>query len=143
MVQKKILLIDDEKILADVMAKLLSRFGYNLTVTTSSTKALDILSRENFPLIITDLNMPEMDGTELCRRIRSFNSRSVIYALSGFVSDYDVEMFEEIGFDGHLCKPANARILREAIKGAFEKVESMDKQPLPVRGITEDAGRPH
>jgi CheY-like chemotaxis protein len=63
--------------------------------------------------------MPEIDGAELCRQIRSINLETVIYALSGYLKEFEPEQLQDIGFDGHLCKPVNSDVLKSAIEGAF------------------------
>jgi len=84
---------------------------------------LKILEDEEFPLIITDLSMPNMGGIELCKRIRKFNSESFIYAFSGYLAEFEFEKFEGFGFDGHLSKPIEIEVLKCAIEGAFEKID--------------------
>ncbi len=126
--QNKILLVDDERELSEMMARLLTTSGYRVKVAGGPGEALRILSEERFQLIITDLNMPGMNGTTLCRKIRQTDSESVIYALSSYMTDFDVERFEEIGFDGHLCKPTNSETLIEAIEGGLEKAARLRKR---------------
>ncbi|MBE9530751.1 MAG: response regulator, partial [Proteobacteria bacterium] len=73
--------------------------------------------------IITDLRLPDIDGIELCRRIRKRSSETVIYAFSGGVTEVESDQFEEMGFDGLLCKPVKYEVLERAIEGAFEKID--------------------
>lgn len=102
---------------------MLTRLGYDAEFAKNSNEALQILDNGEFPLIITDLKMPEMDGAELCRRIRKIKPESFIYAFSGYLVEFDVEKLEESGFDGHLNKPVDMQVLERAIEGAFDKIE--------------------
>jgi len=123
MIEKKILFVDDEESQRDIMQRVLTKFGYSVTLSSSSQEALEILKNEYFPLIITDLNMPGMDGTKLCKKIRANNSQSIIYALSGFIESYQAEKLETLGFDGYLRKPATSAIIKKAVDGAFDKLK--------------------
>ncbi len=119
---KKILFVDDEELQGKLMLKMLTRMGYDAKVAQNAKDALEILDNEVFPLIITDLSMPEMNGIELCKQIRKYNSESFIYAFSGYLAEFDTEKLEESGFDGHLSKPGETEFLKCAIEGAFEKI---------------------
>ena len=128
MVEKKILVIDDDYSQRDVMKRFIPKLGYEVTAADSAEAALQILEKEFFPLIITDLSMPEMDGLELCERIKSINKNIFIYALSGYIASFDEQRLDECGFDGYLSKPANSQTLKQAIEGAFEKIKQGLKQ---------------
>lgn len=123
MIEKKILFIDDEELQRDIMQRVLKKLGYVVTISSSSIEALTILKTEYFPLIITDLSMPGMDGTKLCKCIRTTNSDSIIYALSGFIESYQAERLESVGFDGYLRKPTTTATLKQAVDGAFERLQ--------------------
>lgn len=121
--KRKILFVDDEELQGKLMQRMLVRMGYDAEVAKNAKEALEILNNEEFPLIITDLRMPEMNGIELCKRIRKFNSESFIYAFSGYLAEFDFEKLEGFGFNGHLRKPIESEVLKCAIEGAFEKID--------------------
>ena len=123
MIEKKILFIDDEETQRDVMERVLKKMGYTVTLSADPVEALTVLRDQFFPLIITDLRMPGMDGTVLCKTIRETNRESIIYALSGFIETYETETLENIGFDGYLRKPVTLKMLKQAIEGAFDKLQ--------------------
>ncbi|RJP75918.1 MAG: response regulator [Desulfobacteraceae bacterium] len=125
MIEKKILFVDDEESQRDIMRRVLRKMGYSVTLSSGPVEALEILKKEYFPLIITDLSMPGMDGTKLCKRIRSKNQNSIIYALSGFIESYQAEKLEEVGFDGYLRKPATTATIKQAVDGAFDKLQRL------------------
>ncbi|MCD6184400.1 MAG: response regulator [Deltaproteobacteria bacterium] len=123
MEEKKILFIDDDESQREIVNDMIESFGYIVETADSPEKAIQMLEKDEYPLIITDLKMPGINGMELCKHIRTVNSESIIYALSGHVAEFEPELFEEIGFDGHLCKPVNIQVLRLAIDGAFERLD--------------------
>ena len=120
---QKILVVEDEKLQRDLLQTILTKLGYTAEFAEDAEKALKILENEYFPLVITDLCMPDMEGTELCKQIRKISPESVIYALSGYIAAFDPEKLDEIGFDGYLSKPAKIEVLNQTIKGAFEKID--------------------
>lgn len=109
------------------MLKILDKLGYTVQVAESAEAALKHLEKKQFPLIITDLKMPVIDGLELCQRIRKINSESIVYALSGWIATYQPDQLEAVGFDGYLSKPVDITVLKRAIEGAFDKL-SQDKK---------------
>jgi len=126
-VSKKILVVDDEKSLREIMKIKLVKLGYDPEFAENGKEALEILENEKFPLILTDLKMPGIDGTELCMRIKERNPETVIYAFSGVVTEDEFDQLEEMGFDGLLCKPVPFEVLERAIEGAFEKINERRK----------------
>ena len=120
---KKILVVDDEESIREIMEINLVKLGYIPELAKNAEEALELLDKEKFPLIITDLKMPEMDGIELCMRIRERTSETLVYAFSGGVTVFDSDQFEKMGFDGLLCKPVKFKVLERAIEGAFKKID--------------------
>ncbi len=121
--KKKILIVDDDNAYLNVLEKIFSKMEYEAEFAGSSKEALEILKKESFPLIITDLEMPGLDGVELCKQIKKIDSKSIVYALSGYITEYDTENLEKSGFDGYLSKPVKIEVLQQAIEGAFDKLE--------------------
>ena len=121
---KKILVVDDDEAIREVMKLGLVKLGYDPAFAENGKEALEILTKENFPVILMDIRMPGIDGIELCMRIKERNPETVIYAFSGGVTELDFDQLEEKGFDGLLCKPVSSEVLERAIKGAFEKINN-------------------
>jgi CheY-like chemotaxis protein len=119
---KRILFVDDEELLRDTIKEMLMMLGYDVELAGNAKEALEIARKEHFPLIITDLMMPEIDGTQLCKQIREINETAVIYAFSGYLTEVDSDQLKDVGFDGHLCKPAKIEVLKHAVEGAFDKI---------------------
>ncbi|MFO7559160.1 MAG: response regulator [Desulfobacterales bacterium] len=115
--------MDDEESQRDVMSRFLKKLGYDATISSNALEALELLKKEYFPLVITDLSMPGMDGSTLCKNIRLTNPNAIIYALSGFIESAEFETFESARFDGYLRKPVTSKVLKLAIEDAFEKLQ--------------------
>jgi len=113
---KKILVIDDDLIHLKLMKKLLGKLGHMVVTADSSEEAEHIMRYdEHFSLIITDLRMPWLNGLNLCRRVKILNPDLKIYALSGYLYNFDMNELEDAGFDGIYQKPIGKANLEEIL----------------------------
>jgi CheY-like chemotaxis protein len=113
---KKILVIDDDLIHLKLMKKILGKLGHMVVTADSSEEAEYILRyEERFSLIITDLRMPWLNGLNLCRRVKILNPDLKIYALSGYLYNFDMNELEDAGFDGIYQKPISKANLEEIL----------------------------
>jgi CheY-like chemotaxis protein len=113
---KKILVIDDDLIHLKLMKKILGKLGHMVVTADSSEEAEYILRyEEHFSLIITDLRMPWLNGLNLCRRVKILNPDLKIYALSGYLYNFDMNELEDAGFDGIYQKPISKANLEEIL----------------------------
>lgn len=79
----RILIVEDEKDVRDVLSEILSLFGFQVTEAADGPEALQHVVKKEFDLIITDLGLPGMDGAELVRRIRESYSKIPILIITG------------------------------------------------------------
>lgn len=114
---KKVLLTDDSTIMRMVISMHLKRFtGVQITEAVNGKDAFEKLRQGTFDLLLTDINMPEMEGTELVRLVRTelkSNIPIVIITTKGEVRDRDRGM--ELGANGYLTKPVNVKDLIMAV----------------------------
>lgn len=99
---KTILIVDDSELVLKVLSNKLKKSGYNILTETNGHKALEFLDGRNIDLLITDLNMPEMDGIELIKAVRSNNYYQFIPIIL-FLS-------EEVTDRKHITKQSGATI---------------------------------
>jgi CheY-like chemotaxis protein len=114
---KKILVIDDDLTHLKLMRKLLEELGH-IVVTADSAEEAEYILRyeEQFSLIITDLRMPWLNGLDFCRRVKTLQPGLKIYALSGWVYNFDMKELEDAGFDGIYQKSNIKSKLAEILK---------------------------
>ena len=129
MMENKIQVVDDEDYHRELMQKLLARLGYQVEAVESAEDAFSCLNRENFPVIITDLIMLEMDGVEFCRKIRETDTKTVVIALSGHTELYDINRLKEVGFDNHLAKPFKIDVIKQAIQDGMAEYRRRTEIP--------------
>ena len=119
---KKILIVDDEEAITNLMTLVFSREGYEVKTAENGEQALKIIQKENIHVIITDLNMPEMNGIKLCRAIRKTVPMAMIFAMTGYASLFELAECREAGFDDYFVKPVNIKTLVKTAENAFEKL---------------------
>ncbi len=84
MCARKILVVDDERTVREILEIAFDRAGYSVRSATCAEKALDILKKESIPLMFIDIGLEKMNGFELCEHIRKDSPRAIIYALTGY-----------------------------------------------------------
>ncbi len=123
MKEKKILIVDDEVAILDVLKEMFTMNGYEVLVAENAEEALEILGNESIMVMFLDLKLPGMNGIDLCRQIRKNDNFAIIYALTGYVNIYGFLECRRAGFDDYFIKPVNMKTLLEATEIAFKKIE--------------------
>lgn len=118
--QGRVLVVDDNKINLKVLSKLVARLGYEYEVALSGQEALNSYDKNEFDLVLLDLQMPHMDGFEVCDAIRereknSGNSIPVI-AVSANCQKAIIEKCKKEGFDDYISKPINKEQLKSRLE---------------------------
>ncbi len=110
---KKVLVVDDQPSQLKMMRQMLETLGYVAVTVDSAEEAEYILKfGEDFYLIITDLKMPWLNGLRFCKKAKNLNPDLKIFALSGYLYDFDPDDLKKAGFDGIYQKPlSKARLI--------------------------------
>jgi len=117
MVQKRILVVDDNVDAAEALAVLLRTMGHEVFVAHDGRAALAVLLNSRLDIALLDITMPGMNGYELARRIRQQVGASLrIVAVSGFGLDEDRARALEAGFDHHMVKPVDPAFLKSLLR---------------------------
>jgi PAS domain S-box-containing protein len=113
----RILLVEDNPDVAEGMAMLLETFGHGATIATNGPDALDAARTQRPDVMLVDIGLPGMDGYEVARRVREVPSLRdvVLVALTGYALDEDRARAREAGFDHHLVKPVDPKVLRSLV----------------------------
>ena len=114
---RRVLVIDDDRDVADSLAMLLDLLGCDVRTAYSGAVGASLVSDFQPGIVFLDLGMPEMNGYETARRIRSepAGQQAQLVALSGWGQDFDKKRTREAGFDRHLVKPADIDVLEEIL----------------------------
>lgn len=149
-VRPALLLVDDDPTLLSVLARRMSREGYDVSTADSGARALALLEQRWPALLIVDLMMPGMDGFELCRRVKRIADLPIIVLSAVDASEAKVRALEEYAED-YITKPFNPdelvarvqRVLRRAAAGRPQLV--LDGGELEIdlaaRRVTTAAGQ--
>lgn len=121
----KILIVDDEKDILDLLSKVLKKSGYEVETARDGIEALDKAKSFKPSLIISDIKLPNMNGIELLKKFKMTGSSSEIILMTGFSEDYDTVVDAlKIGVFQYLKKPFNdINFLLQVVKNALEKYE--------------------
>ena len=119
--EKTILLIDDEEIVINISEMMLKRLGYKVLKAQSGYEGLQIFeeNKSEIDLIISDLEMPKMNGKEVMDKIREINPEIKVMLSSGALTDADEQDIINNGFSGFLKKPYSMTTLCEKMSEAF------------------------
>ena len=123
MINKRILVVDDEAVIRELLYKVFTEAGYYVHLSESAEKTFEILRNKSIMLMFLDLNLPGMSGVDLCRKIRKDNYIGIIYALTGYTDLFSLINCREVGFDDFFTKPASIELLLKAAGEGFEKLE--------------------
>ena len=134
----RILVIDDEQAIADLVVALLEQEGYNAHACYSGHAALDELHNA-YDLAILDVMMPGIDGFEVCRQVRRFSNMGIIF-LSAKDEEIDKVLGLTIGGDDFVTKPFKPRELMARVKARLRRNATAPTPPsqVVVRGIAVD-----
>jgi len=118
-----VLLVDDDQSQCDLFSMVLERLGYDVVATTSPRDAIERLSHDPFEVVITDLGMTEMDGLELCARIRGVNPDIPVIVVTGQASMETAISAMRAGAYDFLTKPVDGKVLGLSIARAVQHYE--------------------
>ena len=109
----KTLVVEDDPLSLMVLSEQISAYGYDITACEHPVKALEAYQSTFYPLIVTDLTLPEMDGLELCRRIRALpqGDQSMILVITARDTPADLQAVLDAGADDYLIKPVSQEML--------------------------------
>ena len=132
-----VLLVDDEPRVLSTVRRVLLHFGYNVLATSEPTKALEILNVSNVDVLIADLMMPGMSGTELVAAAREHHPHVVRIVLTGCSS---IQETEKLINDGEvhrfLTKPFKAQELRSVLEQALARRDELHRTTMAGRAST-------
>ncbi len=118
---ERILVVDDEEMLRNLLKELLARMGYAVSVLADPEEALVAMADAGYDLMITDLSMPKMSGIELVRRLRQFQPELPVILCTGFYDEDVRRKAEAVGIRYCLNKPVAKRELALAIRDLLDK----------------------
>jgi DNA-binding response OmpR family regulator len=118
----RILLVDDEQSIQTLLSYPLRKDGYDVVRATDGREALDRFAEQAFDLVVLDVMLPQLDGLEVCRRLRARSSVPIIM-LTAKSEEIDKVLGLELGADDYITKPFSMREFRSRVKAALRRAE--------------------
>ena len=130
---QKVLVVDDDPHIRDVVCFALRRAGYEPLPVDNGLAALELAQREQPALIVLDILMPELDGTEVCKRLRKGSDVPIIF-LTSKDEEMDRILGLELGADDYVVKPFSPRELVARVKTVLRRQAPAEPERRLVRG---------
>ncbi|WP_341916743.1 two-component system response regulator OmpR [Polaromonas sp. YR568] len=127
----KILILDDDARIRDLLRRYLTQEGFEVILAEDSKALNRIMMRDAVDLIVLDLMMPGEDGLSICRRLRAANDRTPIIMLTAKGEDVDRIVGLEVGADDYLAKPFNPRELLARIHAVLRRRPAVEVPGAP------------
>ena len=118
---EKILIVDDERSMRDVLSIMLKRAGYGVTVASDGEEAIAHIDKELFDLVITDLKMPKAGGLEVLKTVKESSPESVVLIITAYASTESAVEAMKLGAYDYLTKPFQVDEVQLIIRNALEK----------------------
>lgn len=133
----KILLVDDEPDIIEIVSYNLLQEGYDILTASNGKEAVSLAEKHKPQLILLDIMMPEMDGIETCKIIRNNKvlDNTIIVFFSAKGADYDQIKGFDAGADDYITKPIKPKVLISKIKGLLRRTKSSLSANLTFKNI--------
>ncbi|MFL5889025.1 MAG: response regulator [Solirubrobacteraceae bacterium] len=138
----RILVVDDEQSVATLLSYPLRKDGFEVVRAADGREALARFLEQPFDLVVLDVMLPQLDGLEVCRRLRARSSVPIIM-LSAKSEEIDKVLGLELGADDYITKPFSMREFRSRVKAALRRsgmrqTDADDERPLEFAGLRID-----
>lgn len=129
---KKILVVDDEKMIREMIQNVFEEKAYTVLTAESAEQAMEILKDESVMVMFLDLKLPGIGGVEFCKKMRNEGQIGFIFAITGFVDLFSIITCRHAGFDDFFTKPFSLDMIVRGVEDAFEKLKrwKIDKYEL-------------
>ncbi|MFN8343429.1 MAG: response regulator [Spirosomataceae bacterium] len=125
MSQKRVLIAEDSSVIQNLARKILEFQNYEITAVKNGEQVMQIVDKEDFDIVLLDINMPIMDGMECVKAIRDLSDKKKaslpVVAITGNAKNYSEEEFKAAGFNDVLVKPLNFDRLVEIVNELTEE----------------------
>lgn len=146
MSSKKIVIVEDELDILEVLVYNLEREGFEVLSTDHGTKGLELITTQKPDLVVLDLMLPGMDGLEICQKVRANDSVAAtpIIMLTAKSEESDVVLGLGLGADDYLSKPFSPKVLVARIKAMLRRSKTTEDKIQPCincKGLTIDGNK--
>ena len=122
----KVLIIDDSKAILEHLAAVFKKGGYTVKTMDNPVRAFELIQRESFKIVITDIEMPEMNGLELLKKIKSYNGMIQVVVISGYLTIHNTLNAFRYGAENLFFKPIDINGLIRAVDACAAKLDRVN-----------------
>jgi len=117
--KRRILVVDDQESMRSLLKDMLDVIGYEVTLAEGGEEALRLLNTLDFDLVLTDLNMPGMDGTALLRAIKAGKADLPVVIITGYGTFHTEKRVMREGANGYISKPCTLSKIENTLSSVF------------------------
>ncbi|WP_028937973.1 response regulator transcription factor [Pseudonocardia spinosispora] len=128
----RVMVVEDDETIGSVLKSSLSGQGHDVVWQRTGQGAIDEAARSNFALVLLDLGLPDVDGIQVCRRIRATQPQTVLVMLTARTEEMDVVVGLEAGADDYLTKPVRLGELLARVRAHLRRSGPSDPQAQPT-----------
>ena len=133
-----ILVVDDEGAIRYSISKTLQRVGYQVHTAASGEEALEMMQRQDYDVVLTDIRMPGLTGVELLAEIKEHAPDAVVILLTGYASLETAIESLRLGAHDYLVKPSSSQDIRQSVSQGLERARNMRHRRVLLRAIREN-----
>src|SRR5919106_586370 len=131
----RILVVDDERSMREMLAILLKREGHDVAVAENGRGAIELLNQRPFDLVVSDARMPDLDGLEVLRHARSINPSVIAIMVTAYGSPDLLRGVAQLGVNDYVEKPFNTEVLRFRIRKELDRKRLQQENVLLKRAM--------
>ncbi len=124
-----ILVVDDEPMLRDLLTKILTREGFRVDAAVDGEEAVEKMNREQYKLVVSDIEMPRMNGFELLKIIKRDFPETAVIMMTAFGDSSSVKDCLVLGADEYITKPFKSFEINLVVERAYWRLMSSRKRP--------------
>src|SRR6058998_3146123 len=140
MPDRRVLVVDDERSMRELLAIMLKQAGHDVTLAEGGEQAVEVLKSESFDLVITDLRMRKVDGLAVLRATKEHSPHTVVLVVTAFASTETAVEAMKLGAYDYITKPFKLDEIRLTIAKALERKHLQDENQALRRQLRQDRG---
>lgn len=123
-----VLVVDDEGAIRYSVSKTLQRVGYTVNEASTGEEALEVMKKERFDVVLTDIRMPGLTGVELLKRIKEVSPDAIVILMTGYASLGTAVEALRLGAHDYLIKPSSSQDIRQSVARGVERARNLKRR---------------
>ncbi len=124
----KVLVVDDEEVMRKLMIKILEKAGYAVETASGGNEARELLAKQEFDMVLSDVKMPDMNGFDLLKEIKAKYPTIAVIMMTAYADSYTIKDALLFGADEYITKPFKHYEVTVVLERAYWRSQSLRKQ---------------